>query len=75
MPTEKLPTTIRKEQIVEAALELLGRNGLKKLRMTDIAKHLQLVPSALYRHFKNRDAMLSAVFDHITQLSELRLKL
>lgn len=65
MTAEKLPTTIRKEQIVEAALHILSDNNIKKLKITDIAKHMNLAPSALYRHFKNRDAILSAVFEHI----------
>lgn len=65
MTTEKLPTSVRKEQIVEAVFQLLGDNGAKKLKMVDIAQSMDLAPSALYRHFKNRDAILSAVLEHI----------
>lgn len=65
MSTEKLPTEVRKEQIVEAALSILSDRDIKKLKMTDVAEHMGLAPSALYRHFKNRDAMLSAVLEHI----------
>jgi TetR/AcrR family fatty acid metabolism transcriptional regulator len=65
MTVEKLPTTVRKEQIVASALHLLGDNDAGKLKMTDIAEHMGLAPSALYRHFKNRDAILSAVLEHI----------
>ncbi|SDO36032.1 TetR/AcrR family transcriptional regulator [Desulforhopalus singaporensis] len=65
MTTEKLPTEVRKEQIVEAALAILGDQEIKKLKMTDVARHMGLAPSALYRHFRNRDAMLSAVLEHI----------
>ena len=65
MTTEKLPTVVRKEQIVEAALRLLSDNNVKKLKLTDIANHMGLAPSALYRHFKNRDAILSAILEHI----------
>ena len=65
LTTEKLPTDIRKEQIIEAALVILGDNDVKKLKMTDIAEYMGLAPSALYRHFKNRDAMLSAILENI----------
>ena len=65
MPMEKLPSTMRKEQIVESALHLLSDIDAKKLKMSDIAAHMGLAPSALYRHFKNKDAMLSAVLEHI----------
>lgn len=65
MPTEKLPTEIRKEQVVETALKILSDIDSKKLKMTDIAEHMGLAPSALYRHFKNRDAIMSAILEHI----------
>jgi len=65
MPTEKLSTAVRKEQIVEIALKILGDNNVKKLKITDIAECMGLAPSALYRHFKNRDSILSAVLEHI----------
>ena len=65
MTTEKISTDIRKEQIVEAALHILSDNEVRKLKITAIADHLGLAPSALYRHFKNRDAILSAILEHI----------
>lgn len=65
MTTEKQNTDLRKEQIVEAALHILSDNEIKKLKVSDIAQHMGLAPSALYRHFKNRDAIMSAVLEHI----------
>lgn len=65
MTSEKLPTIIRKEQIVATALEILGDKGIKKLTMAEIANQMGLAPSALYRHFKSRDAILSAILEHI----------
>jgi len=65
MTSEKLPTAVRKEQIVETALGILGDNDVKKLKITVIAENMGLAPSALYRHFKNRDAILSAILEHI----------
>lgn len=65
MTQKKLPTAVRKEQIIETALKILSDNSINKLKMTDIAKHMNLAPSALYRHFKDRDAILSAILEHI----------
>lgn len=65
MTTEKKATAVRKEQIVEAVLHILSDNEVKKLKVTDIAQYMGLAPSALYRHFKNRDAIMSAVLEHI----------
>ena len=67
MKTEKLSSRIRKEQIVEAALQILSDNDVKKLSLTEIATRLNLVPSALYRHFNNKDAIVMAILDHIEE--------
>ena len=65
MAAEKKATAVRKEQIVTVALHILSDNEAKKLKIADIAAHMGLAPSALYRHFKNRDAILSAILEHI----------
>jgi len=60
MATEKLDTQVRKEQIAQAALELVATGGLKKLSVAAVARRVGLVPSALYRHFKGKDEVLDA---------------
>jgi len=65
MTSEKLPTIVRKEQIVETALRILSDNSVSKLKLAEIAEQMGLAPSALYRHFKNRDAIFSAILEHI----------
>ncbi|MBA3015912.1 MAG: TetR/AcrR family transcriptional regulator [Desulfobulbaceae bacterium] len=65
MSTEKMSTDIRKEQIVEAALRVLSDKSIKQLNIVDIAKEMGLTPSALYRHFKNKNAMMSGVLELI----------
>lgn len=64
MAQKKLPTAVRKEQIVETALKILSDNNIKKLKVADIAKHMNLAPSVLYRHFKDRNAILSTILEH-----------
>jgi Transcriptional regulator len=65
MKTEKLNTGIRQEQITTAALNLIASSGLKGLSMAGLARRVGIVPSAIYRHFRNKDEVLDAVLDHI----------
>jgi TetR/AcrR family transcriptional regulator, fatty acid metabolism regulator protein len=61
MAHQKLDTEVRQEQIIQAALDLIAVYGLRRLSMGAVARRVGLVPSALYRHFKNKEEMLEAV--------------
>lgn len=65
MSDEKLDTLVRQEQIAEAALSLVASHGVRRLSMAAVARRVGLVPSGIYRHFKNKDEMLAAVLDLI----------
>lgn len=65
MGTEKLDTEIRREQIAEAALDLVASRGLGRLSIAAVARRVGLVPSGIYRHFKSKEEMLMAVLDLI----------
>lgn len=65
MALEKLDTELRREQIAEAALGIIAAHGVKRLSVGAVARRVGLVPSAIYRHFKNKGEMLDAVFDVI----------
>jgi AcrR family transcriptional regulator len=67
MAEEKLDTLIRREQIVEAALSLIASRGLRRLSIVSVARRVGLVPSGIYRHFKNKDALLDAVLARVEQ--------
>jgi AcrR family transcriptional regulator len=62
---QKLDTLVRREQIVRAALALIGTQGLRRLSVAGLARRVGLVPSALYRHFKSKDDVIEAVLEHI----------
>jgi AcrR family transcriptional regulator len=74
MSLEKLGTEIRKGQIAQAALALVASHGLKGLNMGSVAKRIGLVPSALYRHFKNKDEIIECIIDHIQKTLQENLK-
>ena len=63
MADAKLQTRIRREQIAEAALQLVAGEGVKRLNIAAVARRVGLVPSGIYRHFKSKDAMLDAVLE------------
>lgn len=63
MGMEKLDTEVRREQITEAALDLLANQGVKGLNIAAVARRVGLVPSGIYRHFENKNQILEAVLD------------
>ncbi len=69
-PTRKkrhnVRTEIRKEQIAQAALDVIAEQGVSGLSAASVAR-VGLVPSALYRHFKRKDQILDAVLELIDQ--------
>jgi len=62
---QKVDTEIRQEQIVQAALDLVGSHGVQALSIASVAERVGLVPSGIYRHFKSKDDLLSAMLDII----------
>ena len=65
MRARKTKTQIRQEQIAAAALELMARHGPKSLNLAALAHQIGVVPSAIYRHYPGKDAVLDAVLDLI----------
>jgi len=63
MRAQKTESELRQQQIVEAALELIGSEGINALSIAGIAARVGIVPSALYRHFKGKDEVLDAVLE------------
>lgn len=61
MRAPKTETEMRREQIVKAALDLIGDRGVHSLNIAAIAERVGIVPSALYRHFKSKDDVLDGV--------------
>ncbi len=51
----------RRELIVAAAADLFYRNGYANVSMSDIAEAVAMGPSALYRHFRNKESLLATV--------------
>lgn len=67
--TPKLKSEVRREQIIEAALESIAVHGVEGLSIAEVAERVGLVPSALYRHFAGKEEIFAAC------LTQLRGKL
>jgi AcrR family transcriptional regulator len=59
----KTDTETRREQIAEAAMGLIGEGGLAGLSMAAVAERVGIVPSAVYRHYPGKDAVLDQVLE------------
>jgi AcrR family transcriptional regulator len=63
MRAAKTATGIRREQIAEAALALLGTGHGVQPSIAGIARRVGVVPSAVYRHYRGKEAILAAALD------------
>lgn len=62
---EKKSTRVRKEEIIQAALEVVGRNGVRALTIAAIAASAGMSEANIYRHFSGKDDIYSAVAEFI----------
>jgi AcrR family transcriptional regulator len=61
--TRKIETSVRQEQIANAALAIIARQGLRRTSIASVARRVGLVPSAIYRHYRGKNEMLDAVLE------------
>lgn len=57
--------TLRRSDVLGAAIEILDAYGLADLTMRRLAATLGVQPGALYWHFANKQTLLSAIADEI----------
>jgi TetR/AcrR family transcriptional regulator, fatty acid metabolism regulator protein len=65
MAKQRFGTNLRREQIAEAALDIVRSQGIRALNVAAVAKKMDMVPSALYRHFKSKNEIVTAVLELI----------
>ena len=52
---------MNQEDILQAAFLVWGREAYKKMSLSDVAQELAVTKPALYRHFRNKEALLEAM--------------
>jgi AcrR family transcriptional regulator len=65
MAAKRFGTEERRRQIAEAALAIVGEHGVRGLSTAAVAQKVGIGPSALYRHFRNKDAIVDTVLELI----------
>ena len=60
----RLPSSVRKAAIVEAATRLFASRGYERTRMEDVARAAGLTKGGLYFHFPDKMSLLRAVVVH-----------
>jgi AcrR family transcriptional regulator len=61
--------TARQKEIIAAALAIINERGLEGLTVKNIAKRVGFSDAAVYRHFQNKSAILSAMVDGFADAS------
>jgi AcrR family transcriptional regulator len=61
----KKSTRVRKEEIVQAALEVIGKYGVRALTIAAISESAGMSEANIYRHFGGKDEILFALADFI----------
>ena len=66
----------KKEQIINAAIEVFAKQGLEKGKIADIAKVAKIGKGTVYEYFKSKDEIFRAIekmyiFDSIDQINNL----
>lgn len=67
---EKLSTDIRREQIIKASMQIIGREGLKALTIRKVANMIDVVPANIYRHFKGKEDLIGEILLFIRESFE-----
>lgn len=57
------PATLSRELILEAAFRVVDATAMNDLTMSRLGRELDADPSAVYRHFRNKDELLLAMAD------------
>jgi len=63
---ERKSTAIRQEEIKEAVLEIIRTKGVKAISTKNLANYAGLSEGAIFRHFKTKRDIISAVIDDVS---------
>ncbi|TGL64038.1 TetR family transcriptional regulator [Leptospira sarikeiensis] len=61
MPKTGLKPEELQEKVLDAAELEIRRNGVERLKLTDVARNLNLSHAALYKHFADKEALLDSI--------------
>lgn len=56
-----------KQALIEAGIHLINQEGMQQLSLRKLAAACEVSHAAPYNHFKNKEELIQAIKDHITQ--------
>ena len=65
---------VRREEILSTTVELLDRLGLAAIRVSDVAKELDVSPALVFYHFGTKDDLVAEAFAHAVEHDLHRLE-
>lgn len=71
MPVSTARKRLSPDSILQTARKLLRKKGVAGLSIRNLADELGVTPMAIYRHFENKDALLSALFDQFIRAADV----
>lgn len=60
----------RKDAIILTAIEIIDELGLQALSTKELARRQNIAESALYRHFKSKDAIIIAMLHYFAKFDK-----
>lgn len=69
--TAEARTSVSRQEIVEAALALIGEDGYERLSMRRLAKRLDVFPATIYWHAGNKSHLLGLVCECVLSTIDL----
>jgi len=60
-------TTVRRQQIVDSIRNIISSKGIEYVTISEIAASIGTSKTAIYRHFKNKQDILSMLIDNIEE--------
>lgn len=67
MTTKRRATEVRQKQIINAAREMIAKDGSEHVTIRRIAKAVGISEAAVYRHFQSKADILYLLADHIEE--------
>jgi AcrR family transcriptional regulator len=61
--TQQPRPSLSRERVLRVAIDLADRDGIETLSMRKVARELDVVPMALYRHVANKEEMLDGMLE------------
>jgi len=65
-PAQRAPWgTLARDDIIEAAIKIVGAGGYEEMTIRSLAAELGVAPMSLYRHIRDKDDLLDEVVDRL----------